>query len=249
MTQTRIFHTVNEGIFLKNRNVSILFDGIHNGTEVGCSDMPIGLLKNLEHGSGLFADLDGIFFTHLHIDHFEKQKAEAYVNSRKVFAYGPGWEKSNIHIQRIDEDVIKMRIHHMQIFAVRTVHDGERFVNDVHVSYLVDTGEDAWVLGGDAILNVREAEIFRKLTKHEISGVFVNVYHILAEKQTTFIQTLQPEHVYLYHMPFPEDDVNHLRMIKKAALKTYPAENPEVEELQHMAWVPLQAEIENRKIM
>ena len=249
MTQTRIFHTVNEGIFLKNRNVSILFDGIHNGTEVGCSDMPIGLLKNLEHGSGLFADLDGIFFTHLHIDHFEKQKAEAYVNSRKIFAYGPEWEKSNIHIQRIDEDVIKMRIHHMQIFAVRTVHDGERFVNDVHVSYLVDTGEDAWVLGGDAILNVREAEIFQKLTKHEISGVFVNVYHILAEKQTAFIQTLQPEHVYLYHMPFPEDDVNHLRMIKKAALKTYPAENPEVEELQHMAWVPLQAEIENRKIM
>ena len=249
MTQTRIFHTVNEGIFLKNRNVSILFDGIHNGTEVGCSDMPIGLLKNLEHGSGLFADLDGIFFTHLHIDHFEKQKAEAYVNSRKIFAYGPEWEKSNIHIQRIDEDVIKMRIHHMQIFAVRTVHDGERFVNDVHVSYLVDTGEDAWVLGGDAILNVREAEIFQKLTKHEISGVFVNVYHILAEKQTAFIQTLQPEHVYLYHMPFPEDDVNHLRMIKKAALKTYLAENPEVEELQHMAWVPLQAEIENRKIM
>ena len=249
MTQTRIYHTVNEGICIKNKDTAVLFDGIHNGTEVGCSDMPIGLLKNLEYGGGLFADLDGIFFTHLHIDHFEKQKAEAYVNSRKVFAYGPGWEKSNIYIQRINEDVIKMRIHQMQIFAIRTIHDGERFVNDAHVIYLVDTREDAWVIGGDAILTEHEAQMIRDIAKHDIAGVFLNVYHILAEKQTGFIRALQPEHVYLYHMPFPEDDVNHLRMIKKAALKTYPADNPEVEELQHMAWVPLQAEIENRKIM
>ena len=232
--ETQIFHTVNEGIYLENEGISILIDGIHNGTEVGFSNMPKTLKQDMEAEKGLFKDLDCLLFTHLHPDHFNLEMAEEYLQKNKIYSYGPDFPMSNLAFSTLNEDVEVCFLHHYKIYKIRTTHDGERFKQDNHVIYVIAANEEIFVIGGDAILTEKEANMIQQFVEHPITIVFINPFQMLQEKEQCFIRNLESKHVCLYHLPFDEDDRNNMRRICKIAARVYPQDLPAVEVIDHM---------------
>ena len=87
---TAIFHSVNSGLYFWDGRDGLLIDGIHRGPETGCSSTPPSLRRQLEEGSGLFAHLTGLLFTHLHGDHFDPEGTTRLLALRPELAlYSP----------------------------------------------------------------------------------------------------------------------------------------------------------------
>lgn len=159
------------------------------------------------------------------------------MEKREVSLYGPGLEGSNLLFHQTDDDAAFCQFHHIKIWRIKTIHDGERFACEPHVIYVLEMGEDVFIIGGDGILTREMAERIQRLLESQVTAVFVNVFQLLAEEKSGFIRSILPEKVFLYHMPFPEDDVNNMKYIKKAALPSYPGGLPEITELVHMSWL------------
>ncbi|MEI3340395.1 MAG: hypothetical protein V8R80_11015 [Eubacterium sp.] len=52
-----------------------------------------------------------------------------------------------------------------------------------------------------------------------------------------FIRELNPERVFIYHLPFEEDDTYCTYAACNSALKCYPDDLPKIEVMKHMAWI------------
>ena len=72
--ETVIFHAGNAGLFFYRDGTGILIDGIYDGGEVGMSPMPEQWKSDMLQGRGLFERSNGLLFTHLHPDHYNKGK-------------------------------------------------------------------------------------------------------------------------------------------------------------------------------
>lgn len=79
-----IFYSVNSGVYLWDGKSGVLVDGLHHGPEVGFSETPPILCKQLLRQEGLFAHLDGLLFTHLHPDHYDRQRMLQRCNFRTL---------------------------------------------------------------------------------------------------------------------------------------------------------------------
>ena len=69
---TRIFYTVNSGLYFLNGYTGVFIDGIHGGTETGFSPSSAETLRECIHRTGIFEDLRALFFTHCHSDHYDQ---------------------------------------------------------------------------------------------------------------------------------------------------------------------------------
>ena len=74
MKSPMIFHSVNAGLFLFCDGIGVAVDALHEGRAVGCSPMPEQLARESETGAGLFTHVTGTLFTHLHQDHFDRDR-------------------------------------------------------------------------------------------------------------------------------------------------------------------------------
>lgn len=235
--KTEIFHSVNEGLYIENQGISILIDGIHDGISVGQSNMPQDLEEELETGTGIFRHIDCLLFTHLHIDHFSRKKVSVYMEKRDAALYGPGLKESNLLFDKIDDEVSFCQLHHISIWSIKTVHDGERFACVPHVIYVLEVDDEVFIIGGDGILTKEIADKIKRIVGNQVAAIFVNVFQLMEEEKNGFIRSLSPGKVFLYHMPFPKDDVNNMKYVKKAALRSYGEDLPEITELTHMSWL------------
>lgn len=236
--QTIFYHTVNEGLYMQNQNVSLLIDGIHDGISVGYSNMPPGLIYCMDNHLGIFSGLNGLLFTHLHPDHFSNMKVMNYlIQNPLTFVYGPDLIYNTKTPSAVTPEVEKLTFRHFQIYSIHTIHEGEQFKNVTHRIFLIKAGNESFVIGGDAVLSPREAGILSKLTNFPVTALFVNAYQLVSPDTHAFIRRLRPSRVFLYHRPFPKDDVNNMKGIVKNVLRYYPKDLPQPEVLALMDWI------------
>ena len=235
---TAIFHSVNSGLYFWDGENGLLVDGIHNGVEEGCSDMPEFLAVQLQNGCGLFSHLTGVLFTHLHHDHYDARRVRSLVQQRpELPVYGPGLKCDPVRIRPAGQKAWVIRMGSASIFARDTVHDGARFQRDPHQSYLLRMGEEHFFIAGDADLGAEDATAFYEASGGRVNGGFFNLYQLVSSRGQEFVRQLRPERVFLEHLPFKKDDRFHYHRLARQASKGTPGDLPCVEILPHMAGV------------
>ena len=108
-------------------------------------------------GRGLFERSNGLLFTHLHPDHYNKVLTEQYLEElkkqgKRISCYGPGWEHNNVAVEALDDGMKRFRIGTAEIITKRTIHDGEIWRKDLHDSFLIKMGDESFLIAGDAEL-------------------------------------------------------------------------------------------------
>jgi L-ascorbate metabolism protein UlaG (beta-lactamase superfamily) len=236
--QTNIFHTVNAGLYLWDGHSGLLIDGIHDGIEQGFSPMPPFLTKNLNRKTGIFSHVDGLLFTHYHPDHYQPGGVHRLMCAANSPALcGPGLLQYCTKIDYIHSDMYRIELAGSKIFAKRTIHDGERFINDPHQSYLIQNQSDSIFIAGDARLSPADAEAFRMVHDGPVACGFFNLFQLASPEGHAFMNILKPERVFLYHLPFKENDRFHYRSLARQVAHNKPASLPAAEILPHMQWI------------
>ena len=216
---TEIFYTVNAGLYISSGTTAVLIDGIH-GAPPGFTAMPEGLYDRILQGSGMFARLDGLLFTHLHPDHYDAEKTGRVLEDRPETAlWGPGLANRGIPEYRELPSGCTFRIGDLRVFAYPTVHSGEPFCEDPHRSFLIrnESSGEAFLISGDAVFSPWLAGAVKENAggPGTVTAAFINIYHLIEEPSRAFLLRLAPERLFLYHRPLPEDDTyNYLVMIR-----------------------------------
>lgn len=123
------------------------------------------------------------------------------------------------------------------ILARDTRHDGARYREDPHQSYLIRMGGERFFVAGDAALRRADAADFAGFYPEPVSAAFCNLYQLASPEGLDFLRALAPERIFLYHLPFQADDRYHYRQLARQAARACPADLPRPERLEHMAWV------------
>lgn len=236
--ETRIFHTVNAGLYLWNHNTGILIDGIHTGKETGFSLMPPTLTNALDQHAGLFAHTDVLLFTHLHNDHFNRPLLQrALEHTPQPLVYGPLLPESTTTPRQLCPGLCSIELGQARALALETVHDGKLYQDVRHDTFLLQFHGESIFVAGDAILEPDQARILADFHGVPTAAAFINVYHAASASAQAFLRSLAPERVFLYHLPFPEDDAYHYYSTARQITRRWPDGLPPLETLPLMGWV------------
>lgn len=232
-----LFHSVNCGLFLWNGRTGLMVDFFHGGREQGFSDMPPSLHSDFTQGAGLFAHSENILFTHLHPDHFAPQYLPLPPALRSSLLYGPTLSCSNVSPRPVVEGAELFELNGYQVLSLHTVHDGPRFRHCPHRAYLIHAEGESIFVAGDTLFSGED--ILRGIEGffHGLSAAFLNPYQLLSPGGREFLFAATPSRIFLYHLPFAEDDVTFCRSLARQALRQLPAGLPAVEVLPPMSWL------------
>ncbi len=237
---TKLFHTVNEGLFLQNRETSMLIDGIHTGTEVGYSNMPSQLVSDMKKQQGIFSNLNALIFTHFHPDHFNEKRVNLFLSQSPRTNLITPYLSQTLSFDYITERVSLIYLNHIKIFLIKTMHEGIQYEKDIHQMIIIKIKNETYIICGDAVLLEVDAVLIQELISKEITGIFINPYQLAQKEGHAFIRQLLPHKVFLYHRPFRDDDCNNVKYIVKNVLRYYPDDLPKPEIIAHMSWIPFQ---------
>ena len=235
----KLFHTENAGVYIRSAGTGLFIDGIHGGTSVGFSPMTAEELHQVEAKEGIFSQLDGLLFTHLHIDHFQAKKVTQLMSHYPDLAiWGPGLEKRHLEAYEEDGEDVRFRIGDFFVRGYRTDHSGKPFQKEPHLSLLIteeSTGENVFI-AGDAIFYPEQAEKILEDVER-VDMAFTMIYQLIEESSVRFLNTLKPERVLLYHRPKPEEDRNGLLGFVKHVLRHNPLEDRAIEVPEPHTWI------------
>ena len=123
------------------------------------------------------------------------------------------------------------------ILTVITEHDGEALRGIPHRSFLVRLGKESIFIAGDAVLCEQQAEDPAGFYGSAVSAAFMNIYQIVSPDGQAFLRRLKPNRIFLYHLPFEEDDRYGYHLLVKQLLHQFPSGLPESELPAHMNWI------------
>ena len=235
---TNIYHTVNAGLFFQTSNSGILIDGLHDGCELGFSNMPAFLQEQLENYSGIFAHTDAVLFTHMHPDHYSSEKLELLHEKKPdLRIYGPGIKYNNIKEEVLSKTVHLLKLPGCKVLIKNTIHDGEAWKYDWNQSFLIRIGSEQYFIAGDAKLGVDDALEFLPFISGPLQYGFFNLYQLNSDEGRAFIQSMPFERIGLYHLPFKQDDTFHYRQLARQLLRNMPEGLPPLKILNHLEWI------------
>ena len=235
----RIFHTVNAGLYIEFQSGNILVDGIHRGADVGLSDMPAVLLHDLEKREGIFRDVRNLLFTHLHPDHFDKERMLRFLKANAPEVYGPGLKESTVQPVPLENGFEKITMNGITALAIRAPHEGELFQKVDNRSYFLFPEGSSVFIAGDSILSPHFADLFFGMVQHDVDYAFFNPYQLICKQTRSFLYQLRPKRLFLYHLPLEKDDTYRLHSIARSAVKELDAGCPPVNWLHPISWIDL----------
>ena len=143
--KTLIYHGRNTALFFYDGATGILVDGIHNGKNVGMSEMSGEWEHDLHKRTGIFGHTDALVFTHLHPDHFCEEKVNVYLEeNNRTSLYGPFWKKTNMRKDFISDRLGSVKAGTARIITMKTIHDGDMYRADPHESLIIKMGSETF---------------------------------------------------------------------------------------------------------
>ena len=229
-----IFHTVNEGLYLWNGRTGLLIDALHGGVSEGFSDMPEKYKRLMLEKKSFFRKTNDVLFTHLHDDHYNAELVEQFAKlNPSSFFYGPGLEKNNVSVVESNNRFDYIKIRDYQIYSFHSEHDGKPYAGYPHRSYIIECDDERLWLSGDALFSDKLAEdVLDACAGKQIDRAFVNVYQIGSRNNLSFLQKVHPKEIYLYHLPYPEDDHGRYHHLAKGCISKCARMGMEVKMLQ-----------------
>lgn len=218
---------MNAACLIEYDGKKFLIDGIYDENNHQFSNLSANQWEDLKNGSGCFANIDYLLFTHEHGDHFSAQMTMEYIQYQKpraIFMQKNGTNDLKILAQKamekgiacimLDETFCKevyfQPEKNIKIKAFHTAHL-DNFYKDVeHFCYIIQFDEKKILITADAdFMN----EDFEAVKDVDLDIVFVNPFLYASKKGRDLIQNgpLHARRVIVYHIPFLDDDEYGLR--------------------------------------
>ena len=207
----KIFHTINSGLIFNDGQSAVIIDGFHGGKGQGNSDSP-DLLFQQAFATSLPEELS-ICFTHRHIDHYKHQSMKVFLsscpNARVLYEeilYCDSFPSRNKIIPcKVNSDFV--------MHAFSSAHQGPQSMQVPHYCYLISAGKKKCFVCGDAVIDRKLVASVASVSGGSVDAAFVNVYHLGTEAERELLQALNPQKIFIYHLPLPEDDRFNYRKI------------------------------------
>lgn len=201
-----LYHTVNAGLYFHSNSTGIFIDGLHAGEQVGFSSMPETLWPDLTTLDNLY------FFTHCHEDHFQKEKIQKLLRFQPTApVWSPQYDNNIVDSSFACSDSFCLQKGPFSLSIFQASHIGSAF-HDISVYVpLVSYADKRYLISSDAFIS---AQLVNQIQQHyleSIDGLFANLYQLADPEQLDHIQKLNPRKIFLYHLPFPSDDIYQLR--------------------------------------
>lgn len=203
------FHTVNTGLFFYDGQYGLLIDGIHTGLELGFSNTPKEVINSLLHLNKAKSIHIDFAFTHMHPDHFDKTLLE------KLCVQMPHAKSYIPSAQPITNPT------NFTIIPFATIHDGKPYQQVPHTSLLLSCCSKWFFIAGDAILTPELAEKVIATQPQSIDTIFINFYQLNSSLGQAFLRALNPKEIFLYHLPFEEDDRYRFHRLVRHAIERH----------------------------
>lgn len=224
--QISVTYIANEGFMIQSGSDKILIDAVFYDENINFCDVPSKeLISKIENASAPFDDVDVIFVTHNHLDHFSSIPLYNHLLSNsqcKLLCPSQVFEKlkndcpdiSKIKDQIISislglnnfEDIIVnnipvklIRLHH-SIYMEKDEKTGEmvnRHRNVENFGYIIDLGNKKIFHVGDASLKDNNEGIKKIIMKMNL--VFIEWWEITGESQTILTDNFDPDEIIYMH--------------------------------------------------
>jgi L-ascorbate metabolism protein UlaG (beta-lactamase superfamily) len=223
--KTKIFHTLNSGIFLENNGFGITIDVIHEGSVFCMSSMSDELVNDMRNCRGIFAKTNAMLFTHAHCDHFSKQLLEEYratEHGKTVAVYCPGYSKSNLPLTRVSDQIDRSVIGPFTVYFITTLHEAEKYKDTYHRAILIKTDEETIFVAGDTVFRDQDTKEIKKYICDTIDIAILNPFQAVEASGKKFISDMDAKKILIYHIPEKKVDKNSYGFIAKTAKKQWP---------------------------
>lgn len=207
------------GLRFTSGNSTILVDAL-NGTIMSFPRIPAPTLQKVVEKKAPFEHVDGIFYTHLHPDHYDQE-----VNRRFLETH-PGIPSFFPTAETPDRGLIQAGAFSVEYGYLE--HTPCEYAWAKHYVLLITAGKVQVYLAGDAELSPEKHLAF--LDGRKVDYGFWNAMY-LSYPETRALMTQAAKKAYIYHMPEPATDASGI--CRKAAhnMERYPSELQTVEVL------------------
>lgn len=221
----RITLIANAGLLVTYQGVSFMIDGIYGREGHPFSNLTPEVWQAMLTGSGHFSKVDYLLFTHAHPDHFSPEMTGEFLRHRTVkglFLPEPHTHSEErlletlraqgtpcVQLSGLTDHAAFNIEPGITVRAFRTAHLDPKYRDVPHFCYLL-------TLGGTNILLTADVdyvhETLEMLKPYAIDAAFVNPLFFGALCHRKFFRgTLDAQKIFVYHVPFPEDDA--MRML------------------------------------
>ncbi|MBR3641736.1 MAG: hypothetical protein IKN53_06900 [Oscillibacter sp.] len=229
MADFEIAYTVNAGLYFRLDDAGLLVDALHRGLDVGFSDTAPLLLRDLRAHEGIFRREIDLVFTHSHPDHFDPvltdEFSRLYPASRVAVA---GEFAVGLREEPLAADVQRLRFGAFEVLAVTTEHQGVDYQIVPHRALILSAAGRRYLICADALLTPALAARFRSLAPSGFDAVFANVYHVGEKTERAALAAIPARQIFLYHLPFPQDDPCDFHHVAASVTASLPADFPPV---------------------
>lgn len=190
----------NAGIRIEYAGCSLLVDGICQNFG-GFDGLSAPLFQEMLCGSGPYASLSGVLFTHCHPDHFDRQRVELLRGANPGCTFFIPDEKT------FSRGCIQCGPFSVSYFE--TPHMPQDFAQVRHFVLLVTAGTETVYLAADAVL---DAAVHRSiLDGRHPTYIFVNPVYLAVEETRLLLEALRPRQLFVYHIPSDLSNRNSMR--------------------------------------
>ncbi|WP_034633061.1 MBL fold metallo-hydrolase [Maridesulfovibrio bastinii] len=229
----------NAGVLVRYQGRGMLVDGIHHEDGHPFNQVPLMDLHLMKTGSPPYNNLDYLFFTHEHPDHFTVEYVMEHIKQRAakaLFLPDEAGGSPNLSsllreagLRGIPCTTLGLEPGESRIFTVEkwlkvtvvgTRHMGPQYQDVRNDCFMLS-------LGGRNILFTGDADHHPGYFENALEGlkpdtVFVNpIFYHNAEGRKIINNILKPETVVIYHLPSLENDPLNLNYTVARAVKKY----------------------------
>lgn len=210
--RTYFYGMTNSGLYLYCQGTGLLIDGLYGRGPYQCfSHFPEQLHRQMVEGTGLFAHLDSLLFTHAHGDHCDPdQLYYLRITRPELPVYGYGMRGNTWEMLEGERGRPRLKTGPFTVKVLDTVHEqaggncDKALFGLPNCMLLLETGEERFLLTGDAVLGGKEAEAVEEFGT--LDAVFSNPLQLATHRKCEFYRRVSMKRLLLTHLPAPADD-------------------------------------------
>lgn len=240
--------STNAGLILEYRGTKILLDCIYGPREHPFSNLGIREKQLLFSGQTPYDNVDYLLFTHQHPDHFSPTMVREYLEAEAENEHKSKTKKiifpltasqsqqrlistirdRNLSFHGLTPSCDNVEIKLTEGITVRplwTRHLDKKYWDTPHCCYLISFDNRHVLFTADVDYT---AETFDRISQLPLKASFVNPLFFKALSNGKFFKgTLDTESIFIYHIPFTDDDQFGMRASLFRDLDAWPENNSE----------------------
>lgn len=212
----------NAAVFLRYGETTLLIDGIYRDLDGNFSNLPERVWEEMRRGEGELSNIDYLFFTHQHQDHFYLPYLREYLAHNRIKGLClPPQERAEGLSPLLSFDA-EGKLELSEDITVRFLdvrHLDRHFAAVVNRCFWLKMGEKHLLFLGDGDY---QEEVFAEMCPLPVDMAFVTpIFYNHPKGRRILREILGVKKIIVYHFPFPEEDTLHYTKMTSRDMEKY----------------------------